>query len=82
MPAFDDRCRPVVSPDSGVQLGEIAPIAFRDQDVGGPSQIFGRFAKGSAWQEKLVAERGLPVDQYNVKTPMESQILQTVVEDQ
>ena len=65
-----------------MQLGEIAPIAFRDQDVGGPSQIFGRFAKGSAWQEKLVAKRGLPVDQYNVKTSMESQILQTVVEDQ
>lgn len=82
MAAFNDRRCPIVFPDALMKRREIASVAFGDEDMGGAPQVRGRFAQGAARQEVLVSERCLAVNQHDVMTPVEFQVLQAVIQDQ
>lgn len=82
MAALDDRSRAIVCSDAPVEFGEVASIAFGDENMGGASQVCGGFAQGAAREQIFVAEGGLAVDQDKIKAPVKSQILETIVKDE
>ena len=79
---LEDGCGPVVFPDPLDQCGNVAPITFRDQDMGSSTEMFRRFAKSASRKKVLVAKRGFAVNQHQIEPSVQFEILKSIVQNE
>jgi hypothetical protein len=77
--AGDDFCGAVTGDDVIVA---VLAFAFGEEDVAGAAEIARGFAESAAWEEVVIAEGGVAVDEDDVETAAEAEVLETVVEEE
>jgi hypothetical protein len=70
----------VVAADLFFDLGVFVAGTFGEENEIGPAECIGGFAKDSAGKDVLVAERVLSVDEEEVETVAEAEVLKAVIE--
>ena len=72
----------VVATDLFFQFGLILALAFGEKDEVGPLESIGRFAEDSAGKDMAVPKGILAVDEEEIKTVTEAEVLVTVIEQE
>src|SRR5450432_149270 len=78
--ALNDLGGAVVTPDALDQFIVRLAGAIGDEDVARAAKISGRLAQGAPREQKFIPERRLPVDQHDVQTMFQMQVLQAIIE--
>ena len=80
MAALEDGGGAVVFSDPLMEIGNVASVAFGNQDMGGATEVFRRFAQCASGKQVFIAEGCLPVDQDQIIATVKFKILQTVIQ--
>ena len=80
MTAGVNGCMPVMATDGFFNLLVIFAVAFGQKNEIGPTQGIGGLSQDSPWKHMLVAERILTVDEEEIESVAEPEVLESIVQ--